>query len=140
MKKIVVTIIFLLSIILISMQKYNVKAVATEEDMEKYDILDLTIEDIEKDYTLYILLSKEYIEYAINLSGLDITYSGANTLIENDIPGIEIIKENALKRKLINIGGLLIFYVRSCCVVKYPCSMRVRAQVKAPWLSAWPLL
>ena len=49
MKKIVVTIIFLLSIILISMQKYNVKAVATEEDMEKYDILDLTIEDIEKD-------------------------------------------------------------------------------------------
>lgn len=94
MKKIVVTIIFLLSIILISMQKYNVKAVATEEDMEKYDILDLTIEDIEKDYTLYILLSKEYIEYAINLSGLDITYNGANTLIENDIPGIEIIKEN----------------------------------------------
>lgn len=72
MKKIVVTIIFLLSIILISMQKYNVKAMATEEDMEKYDILDLTIEDIEKDYTLYILLSKEYIEYAINLSGLDI--------------------------------------------------------------------
>src|SRR5699024_1707389 len=94
MKKIVVTIIFLLSIILISMQKYNVKAVTTEEDMEKYDILDLTIEDIEKDYTLYILLSKEYIEYAINLSGLDITYNGANTLIENDIPGIEIIKEN----------------------------------------------
>ena len=39
-----------------------------------------------------MLLPKEYIEYAISKSGLDIEYIGAETLTKKDIPGIEIDK------------------------------------------------
>lgn len=57
---------------------------------EEYETLNLTIEDINKDYKLYILLPQEYIEYAITQSGLNIKYEGPDTLAKEDIPGIEI--------------------------------------------------
>lgn len=42
---------------------------------------------------LYILLPKEYIEFAISQSYVNIDYDGASTLKENTIPGIKVNKE-----------------------------------------------
>ena len=47
-----------------------------------------------KDYNVYVLLPKEYIEYAINNSNLEIQYTGTETLINNTIPGININKDD----------------------------------------------
>ena len=47
-----------------------------------------------ENFDLYVLLPKDYIQYAISYAGLYIKYDGANTLKENDIPGIEVNKEN----------------------------------------------
>ena len=52
------------------------------------------IENNENDnLSIYILLPKEYIQYAISYAGLYIPYNGVATLKENDIPGIEVSKE-----------------------------------------------
>ena len=45
-------------------------------------------------FDLYILLPKEYIEYVIKNDKLDIEYKGVETLKDNDIPSININKEN----------------------------------------------
>ena len=86
MKKILISIIAIFISIIAIINIPQVKAT------EEYETLDLTIEDINKDYKLYVLLPREYIEYAIAKSGLDIEYIGAETLAKEDIPGIEIDK------------------------------------------------
>lgn len=43
---------------------------------------------------LYILLPKEYIIFAIKDAGLKIEYDGSATLKQNEIPGINVKKEN----------------------------------------------
>lgn len=86
MKKIWITIIALFTVMVAIINTPQVKAT------EEYETLDLTIEDINKDYKLYVLLPREYIEYAIAKSGLDMEYIGAETLTQKDIPGIEIDK------------------------------------------------
>ena len=45
-------------------------------------------------FDLYILLPKEYIEYVIKNDKLDIEYKDAETLKDNDIPSINVNKEN----------------------------------------------
>lgn len=45
-------------------------------------------------FDLYILLPKEYIEYVIKNDKLDIEYKGVETLKDNDIPSINVNKEN----------------------------------------------
>lgn len=45
-------------------------------------------------FDLYILLPKEYIEYVIKNDELDIEYEGVETLKDNDIPSINVNKEN----------------------------------------------
>ena len=48
-------------------------------------------------YNVYVLLSKEYIEEAIRKANLNIKYTGSSTLLENDIPGINIDKDNVIE-------------------------------------------
>ena len=45
-------------------------------------------------FDLYILLPKEYIEYVIKNDKLDIEYKSVETLKDNDIPSINVNKEN----------------------------------------------
>ena len=86
MKKMLINIMAIFTVLIAIINIPQVKAT------EEYETLDLTIEDINKDYKLYVLLPREYIEYAIAKSGLDIEYIGAETLAKEDIPGIEIDK------------------------------------------------
>ena len=52
-----------------------------------------TVDDSEM-FDLYILLSREYINYAIKNDGLDIEYEGVETLKNREIPSINVNKEN----------------------------------------------
>lgn len=52
-----------------------------------------TVDDSEM-FDLYILLPREYINYAIKNDGLDIEYEGVETLKNRDIPSINVNKEN----------------------------------------------
>lgn len=56
--------------------------------------LEVTKNKNEETFELYILLPLDYITYTINKAGLDIEYTGPETLIENEIPGIEVEKSN----------------------------------------------
>ena len=86
MKKILINIISIIILLIVTINISQVKAT------EEYETLDLTIEAINKDYKLYVLLPREYIEYAITKSGSDIEYIGAETLTKEDISGIDIDK------------------------------------------------
>ena len=87
MKKILNTII--LAIIILILFIPNVKAV----DLSTYELKLKVLENTEnKEFNLYILLPKSYIVYAIDNSNLNIEYTGAETLKENNIPGIDIDK------------------------------------------------
>ena len=55
--------------------------------------LEVTKNTENKSFTLYMLLPQDYIEYAINKAGLDIEYTGAETLKQYDIPLINVDKE-----------------------------------------------
>ena len=52
-----------------------------------------TVDDSEM-FDLYILLPREYINYAIKNDGLDIEYEGVETLKNRDLPSINVNKEN----------------------------------------------
>lgn len=89
----VITII--LTIIMIIFMTKIVKA--TEE--ETYEIeFNITNNVDNKQYNVYILLPKEYIEYAIQQSNLEIEYNGSTTLKENNIPNIKINKEDVQEK------------------------------------------
>ena len=91
MKKTVV--IILLQILITFMCITNVKA-ETE-----YNTLDLTIKDMESSYELSLLLPVEYIQYAIENLENKVTYTGPETLVNNDISTLNIDK-NSVKPKL----------------------------------------
>ena len=85
MKKLV-TIIFICMLIMIMIIPV-VKASST------YTIeLEVTKNEEEKTFELYMLLPENYITYAINKAGMDIEYVGAETLIQNEIPSIDVDK------------------------------------------------
>ena len=54
--------------------------------------LEVTKNKEEKTFELYMLLPENYITYAINKAGMDIEYTGAETLIQNEIPLIDVDK------------------------------------------------
>ena len=56
--------------------------------------LEFETEDEKEMFDLYILLPKEYIEYVIKNDELDIEYEGVETLKNNEIPSINVNKEN----------------------------------------------
>lgn len=85
MKKLI-TIIFICMLIMI-MTIPVVKASST------YTIaLEVTKNEEEKAFELYMLLPEQYITYAINKAGMDIECTGAETLTQNDIPLIDVDK------------------------------------------------
>ena len=81
--------IVLLIILMIVLLLPTVKANST------YTIqLEITDNKEKDDFDIFILLPENYITYAINHAGLDIEYAGAETLLQNDIPLIDIDKNN----------------------------------------------
>lgn len=90
MKKIIIGIISILLLIsgIIGINTVNAK--------ETTYTLRFKADDITEDFDLYLLLPKEYIIFAIKEAGLDIEYNGAETLKENDIPNIEVNKNNIM--------------------------------------------
>ena len=56
--------------------------------------LEFEASNVSEDFDLYILLPKDYIEFAIKDDALDIEYTGVDTLKNNDIPSIRVNKEN----------------------------------------------
>lgn len=98
MKKMWINIMAIFTVLIAIINIPQVKAT------EEYETLDLIIEDVNKDYKLYVLLPREYIEYAIAKSGLDIEYIGAETLAKEDIPGIEIDKTQVQPNAFIEQG------------------------------------
>lgn len=55
-------------------------------------------------FDLYLLLPKEYIEFAIDKAGLEIEYDRANTLKKNIIPGIIVKEENVQNEVYVENG------------------------------------
>lgn len=97
MKKVIEVII--LSILLIITIYVPVKAV--EEGTTQ---LRLTVVEADEPYEIYMLLPKNYINYAIQHDGLDIGYDSANTLIYNTIPSIVVNVNNVLTDTYIDNG------------------------------------
>lgn len=97
MKKIIK--ILILSVLLITSIYLPVKAVEGETTQ-----LRLKVIDAEEPYEIYMLLPKNYINYAIKYDGLDIGYDGANTLIYNTIPSIVVNVNNVLTDTYIDNG------------------------------------
>ena len=91
--------IVLLIILMIALLIPTVKANST------YTIqLEVTNNKEEADFDLFILLPSNYITYAINHAGLDIEYTGAETLIQNDIPLINVDKNNIQDKTYVENG------------------------------------
>lgn len=97
MKKIIK--ILILSVLLITSIYLPVNAV--EGEMTQ---LRLTVLEADEPYEIYMLLPKNYINYAIQHDGLDIGYDGANTLIYNTIPSIVVNVNNVLTDTYIDNG------------------------------------
>lgn len=91
MKKIKLLFVIVIIISIISLFIPNTYA----NNAETYKI-SLIVKDNknDEDINLYILLPKEYIEYAIDNASLDIDYQGAETIQKNNILGIDVDKEN----------------------------------------------
>ena len=73
---------------------------------EKMYTLEFEASDVSKSFDLYLLLPKEYIEYAIRKDGLDIKYKGVETLKDNDIPSINIENKNDISDELYKENGI----------------------------------
>ena len=73
---------------------------------EKMYTLEFEASDVSKSFDLYLLLPKEYIEYAIRKDDLDIEYKGVETLKDNDIPSINIENENDISDELYKENGI----------------------------------
>lgn len=56
--------------------------------------LEFEANNVNEDFDLYLLLPKDYIVFAIKEDGLNIEYTGVDTLKNNDIPCIHVNKEN----------------------------------------------
>ena len=75
-----------------------------EAELAGMSQLRLTVTEADEPYEIYMLLPKNYINYAIKHDGLDLGYDGANTLIYNTIPSIMVNVNNVLKDTYIDNG------------------------------------
>lgn len=87
MKRLTTILSLMCFILIFTMAKINAKEKIYTLEME-------VINNKNEDINLYILLPKEYILYAITEDNLNIEYTGAETLIENDIPSISVNRKN----------------------------------------------
>lgn len=85
MKKFVTIIFISMLIMMISIPIVKANSTYTIE-------LEVTKNKEEKTFELYMLLPENYITYAINRAGMDIEYTGSETLTQNDIPLIDVDK------------------------------------------------
>lgn len=56
--------------------------------------LEFEASNVSEEFDLYLLLPKDYILFVIEEDGLNIEYTGVETLKNNDIPSIRVDKEN----------------------------------------------
>ena len=72
---------------------------------EKTYTLEFKASDVSEDFDLYLLLPKDYVLFAIEEDGLNIEYTGVETLKNNDIPSIRVDKES-ISDELYEEGGV----------------------------------
>ena len=94
------SIIFLFAVMMISLSiiilnTTNSQARLADDEFFKLQFEIKNNEENEK-VDIYLLLPKEYIEFAIKHDNLDIEYEGANTLKENNIPSTNVDGLNIL--------------------------------------------
>ena len=99
MKRLVFVFSILLIIILGSIMNFSYA-------YEKMYTLEFEASDVSKSFDLYLLLPKEYIEYAIRKDNLDLEYKGVETLKDNDIPSINIENKNDISDELYKENGI----------------------------------
>lgn len=90
MKKILT--IILLNIILL----INICSVQAQASTETMNQLRLQVKDADESYSIYMLLPRDYIEYAIKHDGLDMEYQGSNTIKFYTIPSITVDVDSVL--------------------------------------------
>lgn len=91
MKKRITTLFAIIIISLLMIIFNTTNAQATSADNEFFELQFKIINNEENEnLDIYLLLPKEYIEFAIEHDKLDIEYEGANTLKENNIPSINL--------------------------------------------------
>lgn len=95
MKKTIISLLAIISILMIMFNTANVQATSSESEFFQLQFKIINNEE-NKNVDIYLLLPKEYIEYAIEYDNLDIEYEGANTLKENNIPSINVDGLNIL--------------------------------------------
>ena len=91
MKKTIISLfmIIIISLLMIILNTTNVQAASS--DSEFFELQFEIINNEENDNVdIYLLLPKEYIEFAIEHDNLNIEYEGANTIKENNIPSINV--------------------------------------------------
>ena len=97
MKKRITTLFAIIIISLLMIIFNTTNAQATSADNEFFELQFKIINNEENENVdIYLLLPKEYIEFAIEHDKLDIEYEGANTLKENNIPSIDVDRSNIL--------------------------------------------
>lgn len=91
MKKRITTLfaIIIISLLMIIFNTTNAQATSSESEFFQLQFKIINNEENEN-LDIYLLLPKEYIEFAIEHDKLDIEYEGANTLKENNIPSINL--------------------------------------------------
>lgn len=97
MKKRITTLfaIIIISLLMIIFNATNVQA--NSSDSEFFELqFEIKNNEENDNVDIYLLLPKEYIEFAIKHDNLDIEYEGANTLKENNIPSIDVKGLNIL--------------------------------------------
>ena len=72
---------------------------------EKTYTLEFKASDVSDNFDLYLLLPKDYVLFAIEEDGLNIEYTGVETLKNNDIPSIRVDKES-ISDELYEEGGV----------------------------------
>ncbi len=87
--------VFIMSLLMVIFNATNVQANSSNSEFFE---LQFEIKNNEENdnVDIYLLLPKEYIEFAIEHDNLDIEYQGANTLKENNIPSIDVNGLNIL--------------------------------------------
>lgn len=97
MKKTIISlfIIIIISLLMIIFNTTNVQAASSDSGFFELQFEIINNEENEN-VDIYLLLPKEYIEFAIEHDNLDIEYEGANTLKENSIPSINVDRLNIL--------------------------------------------
>lgn len=97
MKKRITTLFAIIIISLLMIIFNTTNAQATSADNEFFELQFKIINNEENENVdIYLLLPKEYIEFAIEHDKLDIEYEGASTLKENNIPSIDVDGLNIL--------------------------------------------